>query len=45
MIELSEKTIEIINVLFLYNDRKQVEELLKMECAENVFFLRKYESI
>lgn len=38
MIELSEKTIEIINVLFLYNDRKQVEELLKMECAENVFF-------
>ena len=43
MIELSEETIEIINSLFSSNERKEVEELLKMECAENIPFCEKHD--
>jgi len=38
MIELSERTIEIINSLFLAELRKEVAELLEIECGENIPF-------
>ena len=46
MIELSEKTIDRINSLFSAKQRKQVEQLLKIECGDNIPFCRnndKYE--
>lgn len=38
MIELSEKTVDIINSLFLENQREEVVELLKLECGDNIPF-------
>lgn len=38
MIELSERTIEIVNSLFLAEQRKEVTELLEIECGENIPF-------
>lgn len=38
MIELSEKTIQIIESLFSEKHRKEVEELLKIECGNNIPF-------
>lgn len=38
MIELSEATIERINALFPVELRKEVEERLKEECADNIAF-------
>jgi len=38
MIELSEKTTDRINSLFSDNERKEVEELLKFECGDNIPF-------
>jgi len=36
MIELSEKTLDIINFLFSKEDNEEVKELLKIECADNI---------
>lgn len=36
MIELSDRTLEIVNALFPQEQRGEVIELLKMECAENI---------
>ena len=38
MIELSEKTTDRINSLFSDNQRKEVEELLRLECGDNIPF-------
>ena len=43
MIELSEKTIEIVNLLFPENQREEVNELLKIECGDNVPFCEEYD--
>ena len=38
MIELSERTISRINALFPVEQRKEVEDLLKIECGDNIPF-------
>ncbi|MDH3377230.1 MAG: hypothetical protein OEQ39_09740 [Gammaproteobacteria bacterium] len=38
MIALSDRTIEIVNALFREEQRDEVVELLKIECAENIPF-------
>ena len=43
MIKLSDRTIDKINSLFSDDDRKEVEELLKIECAENIPFCEKHD--
>ena len=37
MIELTKKTIGLVNNIFLETDKSEVIELLKNECAENLF--------
>lgn len=43
MIDLSERTIEIVTKLFSQEQRREVEELLKIECAENIPFCEGYD--
>jgi hypothetical protein len=38
MIELSERTMEVVAALFSQEQIREVEDLLKYECAENVPF-------
>jgi hypothetical protein len=38
MIELSERTIDKVNSLFPSDQRKEVEDLLRIECGENIPF-------
>ena len=39
MIDLSDRTIKIINVVFSNDDKDEVIDLLKNECANNLLFL------
>jgi hypothetical protein len=43
MIDLSERTIEIVTKLFSQDQRREVEELLKIECADNIPFCESYD--
>jgi len=43
MIDLSERTIDIVTRLFSQEQRREVEELLKIECAENIPFCENYD--
>lgn len=38
MIDLSERTVELIKKVFPEETREEAEELLKLECAENIPF-------
>ncbi len=43
MIDLSERTIEIVNELFPQEERLEAAELLKIECADNIPFCESYD--
>ena len=43
MIDLSKKTVEIIKSLFPVNSQEEVEELLKIECGENIPFFKNHD--
>ena len=43
MIKLSERTIKIVNGLFPQEQRLEVADLLKMECAENIPFCENHD--
>jgi len=43
MIDLSEKTIEIIKILFPLSQQGKVEELLKVECADDIPFCENHD--
>lgn len=43
MIDLSERTIEIVNTLFPQQQRGEVIELLRIQCADNVPFCEGYD--
>ena len=43
MIELSERTIEIVDTLFATEDRTEAGEILKSECADNIPFCENHD--
>ena len=38
MIELTQRTVQLINNLFVKADRQEASKLLKFECADNIAF-------
>lgn len=42
MIELSERTVDKLNAIFSDKHRDEVEELLKVECSENISFCKNH---